>query len=122
MVLRTGREAGLRERQPMVLKTKLSSRGTTRNESIQIRWFSWSLGGRLDWLSDGQRHSNESWKITLGSQRAYFKTGRMTAYKKTQLTLSQGDVEEGEMLLMMMMMSENHAMPVTGQCDSESGY
>jgi hypothetical protein len=42
MVLGTvWQEAGPRERWPKALKTKLTSRGTTRLQSDQIRWFSW---------------------------------------------------------------------------------
>ncbi len=60
MVLRkVKQEAGPHERWSKALKTKLSSRGTTRIESTQIRGFSWWIGGRLHHVNDGQRHSRE---------------------------------------------------------------
>jgi hypothetical protein len=45
----------------------------------------------------------------------------VTAKKKNSTYYFSRDVEEGEML-MIMIMSENHTMPVTGPCDSDSGY
>jgi hypothetical protein len=64
---------------------------------------------------------NGSWKTTLGSQETYFETGSLKEHS-TLNTLSQGVVEEGEMLTMMTIMSESHTMSVTSPCASDSGY
>ncbi len=75
------------------------SRGTTRLESTQDRWFHGSQAARLDRMSGGQRHSYESCKNDLGSQGTYKKKAEWQPGKKSQLTLSQGmlkrwDVED----------------------------
>jgi hypothetical protein len=75
----------------------------------------WETGPVARWA----KRSNKSWKIS--SQGTYLKAGRVTAKKKNSTHYFSRDVEEGEML-MMMIMSENHTMPVTGPCDSDSGY
>jgi hypothetical protein len=52
-----------------------------------------SQAGRLSRMSGGQRHPNESEKMTLGSQGTYLKMGRVAAQKVSTYSFA-GDVEE----------------------------
>jgi hypothetical protein len=76
----------------------------------------WEAGPVARWT----KCSNKSWKTTLSSQGTCLKASRVTAKKKNSTYYFLRDVEEGEML-MMMIMSANHTMPVTGPCDIDSG-
>ncbi len=94
---------GPHEQWPKALKTKLSSKGATRLESTQIRWFLWWPRERLDRINVSQRCSRGSWKMSLGSQGTYLKTGIGTAKKRVKLLFLRGCWRR-QMSSMMMMM------------------
>ncbi len=88
-------EAGPQTRQPKVLKIKLDQQGhQARDHSDHIVLM--MSGGRLDLVRGGQRCSRESWKTTLGSQGTYSENWHRVSLKKVQLSLSQGQEEEGD--------------------------